>query len=114
MFLAGGHPSAMSVVNAGSMHYPGNEMNNRAASRVTSQNQISIPAEIRKRFGIRAGTELIWEEVDGELTIRPKRFKLEDVQALLADAPSGKRTLAQLRSGKIAAISAKVKRGRSR
>lgn len=88
-------------------------MARRTASRVTAQNQISIPSEIRRRFGIRAGSELIWEERDGVLTIRPKRLKLEDVQAILKNAPAGRRSLKELRAGKIAAISAKVKkRGR--
>jgi AbrB family looped-hinge helix DNA binding protein len=35
-----------------------------ATSKVTSQNQISIPAEVRRRFGIVPGTELVWEERD--------------------------------------------------
>jgi AbrB family looped-hinge helix DNA binding protein len=30
-----------------------------ATSRVTSQNQIAIPAAVRKRFGIKPGTEVI-------------------------------------------------------
>jgi AbrB family looped-hinge helix DNA binding protein len=50
-------------------------MNSRPVSRVTSQNQISIPAEVRRRFRIVAGTELIWEERDGALIVRPKRTR---------------------------------------
>jgi antitoxin PrlF len=83
-----------------------------ATSRVTSQNQISIPAEVRRRFDIQPGTELVWEEKDGELRVRPKRSTLEDVQALLGAPPSGPRTLEQLREGKIAAATRKASRGR--
>jgi AbrB family looped-hinge helix DNA binding protein len=55
-----------------------------ATSRVTSQNQISIPAEVRRRFRITPGTELVWEERDGVLVVRPKRFTLDDLRALCA------------------------------
>jgi len=80
-------------------------------SRVTSQNQISIPSEVRKRFDIHPGTELVWEEQDGELRVRPKRYTVEDVQALLSDPPGGTRSLAELRQGKIAAATRKSARG---
>jgi AbrB family looped-hinge helix DNA binding protein len=85
-----------------------------ATSRVTTQNQVSIPAEVRRRFGIKPGSELVWEEKDGELRVRPKQSRLEDVQEILAAPPSGARTLAQLRDGKIAAATRKTARGRGR
>ena len=85
-----------------------------ATSRVTSQNQISIPAAVRKRFGLEPGTEVIWEERDGELHVRPKRSTLEDVHAVLGEPPSGSRTLRQLREGKVTAATRKATRGRSR
>jgi AbrB family looped-hinge helix DNA binding protein len=85
-----------------------------ATSRVTNQNQISIPAQVRRRFGIQPGTELVWEEKDGELYVRPKRSTLEDVQALLGAPPAGPRTLKELREGKIAAATRKAGRGRRR
>lgn len=39
-------------------------------SRVTSQGQISVPAEIRRKLGIVAGTVLEWEEEDGRVVVR--------------------------------------------
>ena len=40
-------------------------------SRVTSQGQISVPAEIRRRLGIAPGTVLEWEEEeDGRIVVR--------------------------------------------
>lgn len=92
----------------------GNEAMIRCTSRVTSQNQISIPVEVRKRFEIHPGTELLWEEYDGALLVRPKRYALADVQALLSAPPSGPRTLQELREGKIAAATRKVSVGRRR
>lgn len=51
-----------------------------ATSRVTNQGQISVPAEVRKALGIRAGTELVWDRNEkGEYTVRPKRLSLADL-----------------------------------
>jgi antitoxin PrlF len=51
-----------------------------ATSRVTNQGQISVPAEVRKALGIRAGTELVWDRnEEGEYTVRPKRLSLADL-----------------------------------
>jgi AbrB family looped-hinge helix DNA binding protein len=85
-------------------------MNSRAVSRVTSQNQISIPAEVRRRFRIVAGTELIWEERDGALIVRPKRYTLEDLRALCADRPVQRRTSSQIRRARDKALGAKYVR----
>jgi AbrB family looped-hinge helix DNA binding protein len=85
-------------------------MKSSAVSRVTSQNQISIPAEVRRRFRIVAGTELIWEERDGALIIRPKRYTLDDLRAVCADTPVLRRTLSQMRRARDKALRAKYAR----
>jgi AbrB family looped-hinge helix DNA binding protein len=55
-----------------------------ATSKVTNQGQISVPAEVRKDLGIRAGTELIWDRnEDGDYTVRPKRFTLADLHRMV-------------------------------
>lgn len=41
-----------------------------AQSKVTSQGQISVPAEIRKKLGLRPGSVLEWDEKDGEVVVR--------------------------------------------
>jgi AbrB family looped-hinge helix DNA binding protein len=58
-----------------------------ATSRVTNQGQISVPAEVRKELGIRAGTELIWDRNEnGEYTVRPKRNTLADLNRIFGSA----------------------------
>ncbi len=79
-------------------------------SRVTTQNQISIPAVVRRRFRIVPGTELVWEERDGELFVRLKRFTLEDARALCAERPVERRSLEQIRAGRDRAVMAKYGR----
>lgn len=82
-----------------------------STSRVTAQNQISIPAEVRRKFGIVPGTELIWEERDGVLVVRPKRFTLADIQAFCADRPVKRRSIEQIRRARDASLAEKHGRG---
>jgi AbrB family looped-hinge helix DNA binding protein len=81
-----------------------------SVSRVTAQNQISIPAKVRRKFHIVPGTELVWEEREGLLVVRPKKFTLEDIQSLCADRPVRKRNAAQIRAARDHALAAKYAR----
>ncbi len=81
-----------------------------STSRVTSQNQISVPARVRQRFGIAPGTELVWEERNGELVVRTKRWTLDDVRAYCAHLKAPKLSLSQMRRARDRAIAAKYGR----
>jgi len=84
-----------------------------ATSRVTAQNQISVPAEVRRRFGIRPGTMLEWHEVDGELLVRPRRVTLEEVRReMRAMVGRRKRSLSELNEARGAAVLEKYRRAR--
>jgi AbrB family looped-hinge helix DNA binding protein len=55
-----------------------------ASSRLTSQGQISVPAEIRRKLGLGPGAVLEWREVDGEIVVRRAgRYTTADVHAAL-------------------------------
>lgn len=41
-----------------------------AQSKLTAQGQISVPAEVRKRLGLRPGSVLEWDEKGGEVIVR--------------------------------------------
>jgi AbrB family looped-hinge helix DNA binding protein len=41
-----------------------------AQSKLTTQGQISVPAEIRKKLGLRPGSVLDWDEARGEIVVR--------------------------------------------
>ena len=57
-----------------------------ATSTVTSQGQISVPAEVRKALGIRAGAQLVWSRNEnGDFVIRPKRRTLDDLPMLVGE-----------------------------
>jgi bifunctional DNA-binding transcriptional regulator/antitoxin component of YhaV-PrlF toxin-antitoxin module len=58
--------------------------NELARSKVTTQDQTSVPVEVRKRFGIKSGCELGWYEEDGRLFVDLARpHTLADVRAAL-------------------------------
>ena len=83
-----------------------------ATSRVTRQHQLSVPAVIRKRYGIRPGTVLVWEEHDGRLAVRAKRRSLEEIQKILAQRSVATLTLQQIDAAKKRVLSRKLSRGR--
>ncbi len=58
---------------------------------VTESNQVSIPPEIAREFGIHPGTELEWEKTgDGTILIRPLSSRGELARQLMG---AGKRWL---------------------
>ena len=60
-----------------------------AQSKLTTQGQISVPAEVRRRLGVGPGSVLEWTD-DGEKVVVRKagRFSSEEVhQAMFPDAP---------------------------
>lgn len=68
-----------------------------AQSKVTAQGQISVPAEIRKEFGIGPGSVLEWHRHGDEIIVRKAgRYTSEDIhRALFAKRPQT-RTLEEM------------------
>ena len=60
-----------------------------AQSKVTSQGQISVPAEVRKRLGIGPGSIIEWNEEGDQIVVRRKgKYTFEDIRkALFPDGP---------------------------
>jgi antitoxin PrlF len=71
-----------------------------AHSRLTAQGQISVPAEVRKRLELAAGSILEWDTDGDQITVRRVgRHSSEDLhRALFAQVPRP-RSLAELREG---------------
>ena len=72
-----------------------------AHSKVTSQGQISIPAEVRRRLGIGPGSVLEWDE-EGEAIVvrRSGRYTSEEIhRALFPKGKPKRRKLAELKQG---------------
>ncbi len=81
-----------------------------ARSKVTSQDQTSVPAEVRKRFGIKPGCELGWYEEDGRLYVDLTRtHTLADARAALKGTSASEATR-DLKAGIKAHVREKYKR----
>ncbi len=67
-------------------------------SRVTSQGQISVPAEIRRKLGIGPGSVLEWDEEGDKVIVRKAgRFSSAQIHAALFAHKPKARTLAELK-----------------
>ena len=70
-----------------------------ARSKVTTQDQTSVPSEVRRRFGINAGCEIGWYEEDGLLIVDlARKSTLEDVRAALKGRRPAK-SLEEMKTG---------------
>ena len=72
-----------------------------AESRITSQGQISVPAEIRRRLGVGPGSVLKWEEEDGRIVAKPaKKYTSLDIhRVLFPDGPPKRVSIEEMDEG---------------
>jgi AbrB family looped-hinge helix DNA binding protein len=72
-----------------------------AHSKVTSQGQISVPADVRRKLGIGPGSILEWDEIGDQIVVRRSaRFTSEDIhRAVFPDRAPKSRTHAELKEG---------------
>ena len=72
-----------------------------ARSKLTAQNQISVPAEIRRKLGVGPGSVLEWEERGDEVVVRRVgKYTFEDIHRILfPNGPPKPRTLRELKRG---------------
>ncbi|HEV2690670.1 MAG TPA: AbrB/MazE/SpoVT family DNA-binding domain-containing protein [Bryobacteraceae bacterium] len=55
-----------------------------ARSKITSQGQISVPADIRRRLGVGPGSVLEWDEDEGKIVLRRAgKYSFEDIHRAL-------------------------------
>ncbi|HXB67484.1 MAG TPA: AbrB/MazE/SpoVT family DNA-binding domain-containing protein [Candidatus Acidoferrales bacterium] len=72
-----------------------------AHSKVTSQGQISVPAEVRQKLGIGPGSVLEWNEEGENIVVRRVgRFTSEDIRrALFPEGAPEPRTINDMKEG---------------
>jgi AbrB family looped-hinge helix DNA binding protein len=60
----------------------------RTSSVISSKGQIVIPANLRKRYGLKEGTTVLFQEDRGRLVLEPSNYTaLYALQGSLADFP---------------------------
>ena len=71
-----------------------------AQSKLTSQGQISVPAEVRRKLGVGPGSVLEWDEEGDRIVVRRAgRFTSQDIHEALFKTPPRRRTLESLKKG---------------
>jgi AbrB family looped-hinge helix DNA binding protein len=72
-----------------------------AHSKVTSQGQISVPAEVRRKLGIGPGSVLEWDDEAGQVVLRRAgRYTSEEIhRALFPKGPPKARTVEDMEAG---------------
>jgi AbrB family looped-hinge helix DNA binding protein len=72
-----------------------------AKSKVTSQGQISVPVEVRRKLGIGPGSTLEWDEDGDKIVVRRSgKYTSQDIhRALFPNGPPKARTLKELKEG---------------
>jgi antitoxin PrlF len=71
-----------------------------AYSKLTSQAQISVPAEVRRRLGIGPGAVLEWDLEDGRIVVRRAgRYSSEDIHRAVFPRPPKPKTVEEMKEG---------------
>jgi antitoxin PrlF len=71
-----------------------------AQSKLTAQGQISVPAEIRKKLGLRPGSVLEWDESGGEVVVRRAgRYTSAQVHEALFGASDTRKAKTDVKEG---------------
>lgn len=71
-----------------------------AESKLTSQGQISVPAEIRRRLGLVKGSVIEWQEDGDNIVVKsPKQYSFEDMHERLFPVKPEPKTLDELKEG---------------
>ena len=83
-----------------------------ARSRLTTQGQISVPAEVRRRLGVGPGAVLEWQEEDQKIVVRRAgRYSSEEIHRALFRKRPRRRSLKQLKADLEADVKRRYARG---
>ncbi|MGI2031229.1 AbrB/MazE/SpoVT family DNA-binding domain-containing protein [Rhizobium panacihumi] len=63
---------------------------------LSAKGQVTIPKEMREALNLRAGDQLIYSVVDGEVIVTPKNIDFKDLAGFLGDPPNGPATLEEI------------------
>ena len=72
----------------------------QTSSKLTSQGQVSVPVEVRRKLGLHPGSVLEWVEDNGTFRVqRAGQFTSEQIHQTLFERPAKARTTAQMKDG---------------
>lgn len=71
---------------------------------LSAKGQVTIPKEMREALNLRAGDQLVYSVVDGEVIMTPKNIDFKDLAGFLGDPPNGIATLEEIDAAVIQAV----------
>ena len=63
---------------------------------LSPKGQITLPKELREKLGIKAGDEVVFTVVNGQIVMTPKSIDFNDLAGFLGNPPNGPATLAEI------------------
>lgn len=73
---------------------------------LSAKGQVTIPKEMREALNLRAGDQLIYSVVDGEVIVTPKNIDFKDLAGFLGNPPNGPATLEEIDAAVVSAAGA--------
>lgn len=73
---------------------------------LSAKGQVTIPKEMREALNLRAGDQLIYSAVDGEVIVTPKNIDFKDLAGFLGNPPNGPATLEEIDAAVVSAAGA--------
>jgi AbrB family looped-hinge helix DNA binding protein len=72
-----------------------------AHSKLTTQGQISVPVEVRRRLGLEPGSVIEWSVEGGQIVVRPAgRFTSEEIhKKVFPDGTPGRVEVGEMKAG---------------
>ncbi len=63
---------------------------------ISDKGQITLPKDLRKHFGLRAGDMVVFTVIDGAVFMTPKTIDFNELQGILGNPPKGPATLEEI------------------
>ena len=85
-----------------------------ARSKITSQGQISVPADVRKKLGVGPGSTIEWDEEGDKIVVRRSgKYTSEDIRRVLfPDGPPKRASIKDMKEAIGRGISERYARSR--
>lgn len=62
-----------------------------ALAKITAKGQLTLPKEVRDRYGLKPGDRVEFVEEGGKMWVRPRNIRAVDLYGILGPPPNGAR-----------------------
>jgi len=70
-----------------------------AFAKITAKGQITLPKDVRDRYGLKPGDRVEFIEECGKTWMRPRNIRAVDLIGVLGPPPNGPKTLQEIEEG---------------